>query len=588
MTLCFIPLDQLRFGHEADPPINVRKVGRDADLETLAASLNAHGLGQALNVREIDGAFYVADGNRRLAALRMNASKGLLGANAEIRCEQLDNASDELSLALNIERVPMHQADAYEKFAELRDGGLDEADIAQRFGIEERRVKRILSLGRLHPEILEAWRNDELGHNAAETVRAFTLAPSQKAQKEIFDQLSKKGQLAPHWVRSAFGAGNHDASRLLTFVGREAYVQAGGKLVEDLFGDNHAISDPDLVKELTDQRLERELQALIDDGWAWAELADDLPTSWNWNWEKIRREPDTATKDEAAELKKIAKLIGKTEQYAFNDEQRAAAQREAAIDDARRARAFTAEDKARSGVALSVGYDGTLVATRGVLKPSPKKEAAAKKGEPTAAPGISNAVMQRLSVQLTKAVGDAIVANPKTALAAVVAGLAVSGGYGYPISVKAEGLLRETRRVEAFEAVLEALLSKSTDELLAALAHEARFMVDLQVHSSADAPLAKPHRACFVEALEAEALQEALRANFDAEDYFRSVPRALAEAAIREALNEDEARKAAKLKKGPLVDFAVANVPPTGWLPPELRTSTYAGPAAVPIQEAAE
>lgn len=581
-----IPLKDLHFGHEANPPINVRKVGRDDDLASLAASLNAHGLGQALNVREIDGGFYVADGNRRLAALRLNAEKGLVAADAEIRCELLDNADDELSLALNIERVPMHEADAFEKFAELRAGGLSEADIASRFGIEERRVKRILSLGRLHPEILEAWRNDDLGRCASETVRAFTLAPSQKAQKEVFDQLSKKGQLAPHWVRSAFGAGHQDASRLLTFVGRDAYVQAGGKVVEDLFGTNHAISDPDLVKDLTDQRLERELQALIDDGWAWAELVDDLPTSWNWNWEKIRKDIDKPTAAEAVEIKKITKLIGNADEFAYNDEQKAAARREHEIEDARKARSFTAEDKARSGVALSVDYEGRLIATRGVVKPTPKKETAAK-GESPAGPTISNAVMHRLSVQLTKAVGDAIAANPKTALAAVIAGLSVSG-YGYPICLKAEGLLRESRQVEPFQALFNALLTKSTDELLVALAHEARFMVDLQAHSAVATPLGSAHRACLVEALEPDALQEALRQHFDAGDYFKAVPARLSVAAIGEALNEDEARKAAKLKKGELVEFAVANVPPTGWLPPELRTSTYAGPSGASIQEAAE
>jgi hypothetical protein len=68
-----IPLDQLKFGHEADPPINARKAGRDDDVAELAASIDNHGLGQALNVRDIKGQIYVADGNRRLAAIKAAA-----------------------------------------------------------------------------------------------------------------------------------------------------------------------------------------------------------------------------------------------------------------------------------------------------------------------------------------------------------------------------------------------------------------------------------------------------------------------------------------------------------------------------------
>lgn len=74
----------------------------------------------------------------------------------------------------------------------------------------------------------------------------------------------------------------------------------------------------------------------------------------------------------------------------------------------------------------------------------------------------------------------------------------------------------------------------------------------------------------------------ALLESFDAADYFGGVAKPFVIQAIREAVNEDEARKAVKLKKKELVEFAVKNVPQTGWLPPELRCATYSGPGEVP------
>lgn len=75
-------------------------------------------------------------------------------------------------------------------------------------------------------------------------------------------------------------------------------------------------------------------------------------------------------------------------------------------------------------------------------------------------------------------------------------------------------------------------------------------------------------------------MTEALRQTFDAQDYFSGAAKPIVITAIREALNEDEARKADKLKKAELVGYAVSNVVPTGWLPPELRPATYSGPRA--------
>lgn len=574
-----IQLDHLKFGHEAVPPINARKLGRESDLEPLKASIIAHGLGQALNVREIDGTPYVADGNRRLAALRALAAEGALAADAPIKCDTDSTGdADELSLALNIQRLPMHEADQYEKFHEMRTRGRTEEQIASSFGIAPARVRKMVALGQLHPVILDAWRNNEF-NDPIKVVQAFTMAPSQKAQKEIYDQLAKKGHIHPNRIREAFGAGNSEARKLLVFVGKEAYVAAGGKITEDLFGDDHAISDYDLLTKLVDDRIERECRQLEKSGWAWAEVAASLPQSWNYSWERIRPKLVDPTPEEAAEIKKLERLVGKKGHWEQNEDQRAAAARVTEIRSVIEARSFKPKDKKAAGVAVSIAQDGRLNVTYGVKKPVPKKPEKAKAGEAPAPAMLSNAVMQRLSVQVSKATKDALKADPKVALAAVLAGLAMGGGYGWPIMVKAKGLLKDGNQREPFMDVFQRFMAMPLDDMLVAVAYEAGQMVHIHTHRADQPPLGNPIYSQFVEAMPTEAMQDALHERFDAADYFQAAPKTFALAAITEALGEDPAKTAGKLKKGECVAFCLKNVPQTGWLPPELRTSTYKAPS---------
>lgn len=118
------------------------------------------------------------------------------------------------------------------------------------------------------------------------------------------------------------------------------------------------------------------------------------------------------------------------------------------------------------------------------------------------------------------------------------------------------------------------------DDLMQVAAGIAGQAVDLQCHSNEHRPFEKGAEA-LTAAIEPSIMTTALKQHFDSSDYFGSAAKAFSLAAIREAINEDEARKAEKLKKGELFDYAVKNVPPTGWMPPELRTASYAGPGAV-------
>lgn len=542
MTNITLPLSQLHFGRDAEPPINVRRTGRQDGIEALASSIANHGLIHALIVRGLGGRWFVVDGDRRLAALKLLVERGELDADAPIQCVE-DNDSDalEISLAANVMSMPMHEADQLEAFRELSDAGLDDKAIASRFGIEPARVRRILALGRLSPVILDAWRSGEFNdRNPALVVRAFTMASDHEAQERVYKKLSSEGRMMAHWIRSEFGAGSRDVERLMKFVGKDAYIAAGGSITEDLFGDDHVVSDRELLERVAAEKLQEKIAELKADGWSWVASSEELPHEWSWSW--------TKSKD------------GKK---------------------------HTAKDKLEAGAVVRLDHNGELEVTLGVVRP---QKAAAKtttneKGDTVPAPAtISNALHHRLSIAATMATRSALRDDPRLGLVALLAGfLTRSGSYDSvqdaPIRVSHEGYAKPTidpHGREQFGPALARLSAMTDEELFKAAAGIAGAALSVETPYTGAMPFTSGAGA-LAEAIRPDKLQAALLDAFDAEDYFGSAPKPIALAAIREALGEEEASIAGKLKKAELVEFATERLQPTGWLPPELRTRDYVG-----------
>jgi len=533
-----IALDYLHFGHEAVPPINARLSDRDSEIAEFAKSIESHGLIHPLLVKKIGGVYFVADGNRRLAALQHLAGQKSISKEEPIKCEVDESDSDaaELSLAANVMRKDLHPADMYVAFKDLAQRNLNEVQIANRFGVEPARVTKFLALGNIAPVVLDAWRKDELGTRPVETIRAFTMGQTQEDQIRVFEQLKKSDDLNPWAVGKAFGAGDHATQKAMRICGVEAYQAAGGGIVVDLFGDNHAISDPQLVQRLAQEALVAKQEALLDDGWAWVNFADNMPYSWNYAWERLK---------------------------------------------AGKKNTFTSEQKTQSGCVITISHNGDVSVSHGVVKPS--KGAAGTSGEPAEKKpaAISDSLMYRLSASATEAIRDAIVLEPRIGFIALLAGF-MADDYGIkPVKVSHQGMQKNggERGETSFSAAFERLSGMSDSDLFECAAAVAASALDIRSQSSNSMPF-KEHNGTLAAELDAGNTYVALRQRFDAEDYFKSVSKEFLLKAIAEAINDDEARKAASLKKPELVAFALANVPDTGWLPIELRTSHYPGPGA--------
>ena len=144
----------------------------DAELE---ASIFAHGLIQNLvgvPVARKKGHYRIIAGGRRLDAIHRLIEKGRLPADHEVLVRIFSNAKDgrEISLAENSDRLQMSPAEeccAFRDIIEVEKKSA--ADVAKRFGIEERVVLGRLRLANLAPPIFAALEADEITLDVATT-----------------------------------------------------------------------------------------------------------------------------------------------------------------------------------------------------------------------------------------------------------------------------------------------------------------------------------------------------------------------------------------------------------------------------------
>jgi len=591
-----VPLNRLKFGQEDGAGINARVAGRLDGIEALAANLHANGQIEDLIVKKFDDQFYsVSNGNRRLAAFHM-----IYGADSSqpIGCtlHEIDETKAfEFSLTTAITARQLHPVDQYEAFARLEEHGKTHEEIARQYGMTEKEVRQALALGRLSPKIRDAWRE---GTIKADIAKAFTLGLDHKTQDKVYGKLSKGGTIFESYVKRELGAEGVDekVAQLLGYVGADAYRAAGGIVTEDLFGNSHIISDETLLKQMARRALDAECERLKADGWAWAEIESDLPHGAQW-WPRSQPKEILYEGDEeerAIKLRAEIEVLDDAEAVYLQDDEEKLEKLQAdleAIDNAARARSFDAKKKKQTGCIIDI-EDGSLVILYGVKRPAEAKSPApddssakpAKSTKPVTPADadeedISQALTQRLSLQLTKAAATAIIQDEQLALSILIAGFGCYADCGVKVSVSGIGS-RDGRGLlgsEDMEKALPLAQRLKPAERIALLTQLAANALDFQ-GSSLDAADKRDGPMSICNAIDAKAFNAAARGAFDAKDYFAGVSKMLNLKAIEEALGPDLARQQAKNTKLDIVAFAIANVPSTGWLPLPLRAKGYDGP----------
>ena len=278
-------------------------------------------------------------------------------------------------------------------FTKLVQAGQSVAAIAARFGASERIVEQRLRLGNAAPELLDAYRADQID---LEVLKAFAVTTDRERQMAVWEQVSGQG------YRPSAG----QVKRLLTeervpgrtaiarFVGADAYEAAGGAVMRDLFADEHEhgvwFEDPVLLEKLATDKLQA--------------AADELATRWKWAvpmieaaWDdtarygRIEPQPGVPTDEERAEIEKLETryddLRGMDDDEWTEALLEEAGRIEARLDEiegAVEARAmWRREDFAMAGCIVTVGNDGSLQVIAGLVKPEdmPKQTEADRTAE---------------------------------------------------------------------------------------------------------------------------------------------------------------------------------------------------------------
>ena len=374
-TQVFIPLNKLK-----KSPKNVRRVPHsEATLVSLRASIAAKGILQNLVVEpETDatgaptGCYYVTIGEgRRLAQLRRVADKEIKKTEPMPCVINIQSDANEISLDENITREAMHPADQFEAFRTLAgDRGMGIEDIAARFGIAAHTVRQRLRLGAVSPRLMQAYRDGAL---SLEQLMAFAITDDHARQEAVYEELSSWERDAPHIRRKLTEAHVPASDRRAVFVGVEAYEEAGGHVIRDLFTEDRGgyFEDVVLLERLASERLGT-LAADIQtrEGWKWVQAVIDFPHAHG-----LRRTypkvVEVSPEDKAAQVavqEEYDQLIAECEDWDELPEgvsQRLADLEEEADRLNALGSAYDPEEVELSGVIVSLSHDGSVRVERG-------------------------------------------------------------------------------------------------------------------------------------------------------------------------------------------------------------------------------
>lgn len=345
-------------------PLNPRGVIDEAGLATLAENIRALGLIQNLaGLRDADGKVGIVAGGRRLRAL------ALLSGDPRFETVPVRIAPDEDTARVwaateNHLREALHPADEIRDFAALAARGVAVPEIAIAFGVTDAQVRRRLKLAALPEPVLAALRANEISLGAAACFTicddlALALGVLKQARGRGFDEHRLRRLLKPAAIRGG--------DRRASFVGIEAYREAGGRISRDLFADEVYFDDPEILDTCFDARLAEAAEELrAAEGWSWVRTIPEPYLGYSeleaLGAERLYPEAGAWTDEEAARHDALAELA---EADALDTEGAAELDRLAAIVEG----GYTAPRKEHAGIICYVAHSGTMEATRGLVLP---------------------------------------------------------------------------------------------------------------------------------------------------------------------------------------------------------------------------
>jgi len=377
-----IPFDRLVLSQS-----NVRRVKNGVTINDLADDIERRGLLQGLNVRpQLDeagaetGLFEIPAGGRRFCALEVLVKRKRFARTGLVPCV-VKAANDpvlaeEDSLAENSEREQLHPLDEFRGMQRLAERGEAEEAIAAHFRVTPAVVRQRLKLASVSPELHEVYAE---GGMTLDQLMAFSVSDDHARQEQVWEILAHSHNKSPGFIRarlteSTVPAGDPRAR----FVSVDAYVQAGGCVLRDLFEDDGGgwLQDAALLDKLAADKLKTEAEAIAGEGWKWVEAVIDLPYGFDFELRALEPEHTPPTEEAQTELAKLqAEAEALEAEWANADEipddvdARVTEIDEAIAQLGEGTWTFDPTEMAIAGAFVTIGGDGALAVERGWVRP---------------------------------------------------------------------------------------------------------------------------------------------------------------------------------------------------------------------------
>jgi ParB family chromosome partitioning protein len=378
---------------------NVRRVKAGVSVEELAESIVRRGLIQSLHVRPVidadgqeTGMFEVPAGGRRYRALELLVKQKRLNKTAPVPCVVSEAGGDilidEVSLAENIERAPLHPLDQFRAFQALREKGMTEEAIAAAFFVDLKVVKQRLRLASASPALLETYAEDGM---TLEQLMAFTVSPDHDRQEQVWAAIKDSWQKEPYTIRRMLTETAVRASdKRAAFVGVDAYEEAGGIVLRDLFqsDDGGWLQDPALLDRLVAEKLKHVADEIAGEGWKWVEVAVSFPYGHQHGLRELTGTTVDLTEEERAtrqalrdEYDRIETEYGEADELPDEIDERLGEIEQALDAFEQRPTIYDPADIAMAGAFVSIDADGALSVDRGYVLPEDERPVETEGGD---------------------------------------------------------------------------------------------------------------------------------------------------------------------------------------------------------------
>ncbi len=378
-----IPFNRIRLSDS-----NVREIDVEQGLDELTQDIDRReDLVMGLNVRAVlddagaeTGDFETPAGGRRYRAIARLVAAGRFAEDGLIPClvkkaNAKTSAVDD-SYAENVIRLALHPLDQFKAFKRMVDGGMSKEEVADAYRTTPRYIAQRLRLARVAPSLMDAYARAEV---TLAMLEAFTVNPSHERQEQVWEAIQRSHNRQPWYIRDLLTETTVPTDdKRAQFVGVEAYEQAGGVMLRDLFSeeDEGWLANPELLDRLVSDKLKGIADEVAAEGWKWIEVDTDLPYGHDRGLRVLNATFPDLSEEECAAREALREEYERLEaEHADYDElpddiDARLGEIESALSAfENRPAIYVADEIARAGVFISIDRAGQFVVARGYVRP---------------------------------------------------------------------------------------------------------------------------------------------------------------------------------------------------------------------------